>query len=228
MKKKIVIWLTTVCLATGFAACGSNNEVKVIEKDTSAEDTNLPSGQEAVGLENEAVPGNDVSTEILPNGENANGENAGDGKAENPAETKLSGFIFKAEGNAGTVSVTTDMDAAPVIQVLGEPDSYFEAPSCAFQGIDKIYTYSHFEINTYQDNDTDKISMILFLDDLVSTSEGICIGMTKENMENVYGTGYEVQNGAYVYKKDSMKLVFIISDGEITSIEYDSMALETS
>ena len=70
-----------------------------------------------------------------------------------------------------------------------------------------------------------KISMILFLDDLVSTPEGVCIGMSKEDMEKAYGTDYEVSSGFYRYTKDNMKLSFIIENEEITSIEYDSMVL---
>ena len=55
--------------------------------------------------------------------------------------------------------------------VLGEPMHYFEAPSCAFEGMDKIYSYSGFEFTTYTKDNVDYIASIVFLDDTVTTRE---------------------------------------------------------
>ena len=66
---------------------------------------------------------------------------------ENNAEAApaLSGYVFSHNG----VDFTVDMEVADVIAALGEPTSYYEVPSCAFEGLEKIYDYSSFEITTY-------------------------------------------------------------------------------
>jgi len=229
MKKKFSMLLLTACLAVSLAGCGTKDDVKVISKDSPAKESDSSAGQEKNSEQTkEEDSTNDNSKESSEEtSSQTKTEEATKQTEKNNTSTQpnLTGYIFQAQGVSGMVSISVDMDAEPVIQSLGEADSYFEAPSCAFQGIDKMYTYSHFEIDTYPDGDTDKISMILFLDDLVSTAEGVCIGMTKEDMEKAYGTDYEVSNGFYRYTKDNMKLSFIIEDGEIRSIEYDSLVL---
>ena len=43
-----------------------------------------------------------------------------------------SGYVFSYNGT----TIPVDADAAPIIEALGEPNSYFESPSCAAEGID--------------------------------------------------------------------------------------------
>ena len=125
-------------------------------------------------------------------------------------------FVFEYEGT----QMQVNQEAAEVLDALGEPVSYFEAASCAFEGLDKMYTYSSFEVDTYPEGDTDYISCIYFLDDMVETSEGICLYMTQADMEAAYGTDYTEANGAYVYSKGNGDLSFIIENDEIVAIEY--------
>lgn len=130
------------------------------------------------------------------------------------------GYVFPVNN----VTVEVDADVAPVIEALGEPASYFEAASCAFEGLDKIYTYSGFEIDTYPAQDQDLVSAVILKDDSVTTAEGICIGDSLEKLQEVYGEAAE-ENGMLVYEKDGMKLCFILQDDSIVSIEYRSAAL---
>lgn len=150
----------------------------------------------------------------------ATGESSG-------AET-LKGYVFEAEGTEGTVSVTTDIEMASVLEKLGNPVKYFEAASCAFEGLDKIYTYQHFEINTYPNGEKDIISSIVLKDDLIETPEGLAIGMTKADMEAAYGTDYEEKGNMCVYTKDGMHLSVLVENGVISSIEYGSGVLDTA
>lgn len=228
MKKKFSILLLIVCLTVSLTGCGTKDDVKVISKDSPTKNTDSSEKQEKSSEKKEET--NHIDTDSKENIEETSSQKDNSSQKETEktnisAQPNLTGYIFETQGISGMISIGVDMDAASVIQGLGEPASYFEAPSCAFQGIDKMYTYSHFEIDTYPDGDTDKISMILFLDDLVSTPEGVCIGMSKADMEKAYGTDYEVSSGFYRYTKDNMKLSFIIENEEITSIEYDSMVL---
>lgn len=137
------------------------------------------------------------------------------------AETPVSrGYVFVTGG----VTVEVDADMAPILQSLGEPVSYFEAASCAFEGLDKIYTYSSFEIDTYPLQDRDLVSAVILKDDSVTTAEGVCIGDSLEKLLEVYGDGAQ-EGGMLVYEKDGMKLCFILQDDSIISIEYRSAAL---
>ena len=75
--------------------------------------------------------------------------------------TEPKGYVFDYNG----VKVGMDMEAAPIIAALGEPSSYFEAPSCAFEGLDKNYNYGSFEIDTYEQDGKDYISTVFFCDE---------------------------------------------------------------
>lgn len=137
-------------------------------------------------------------------------------------KTQPKGFVFEYQG----VRIGMDMEAAPIIAALGEPASYFEAPSCAFEGLDKTYSYGSFEIDTYEQNGKDFISCVFFCDDLIETPEGVALFETKADMTAAYGDNYKEEFGMLVYEKEGTKLRFIVEDNEITFIEYASTALE--
>lgn len=134
------------------------------------------------------------------------------------ADENYDGYVFESNG----VKFGPDMDAAKVVEALGGEPKYFEAASCAFEGLDKIYTYEHFEIDTYPDQGKDKISLILIKDDLVSTPEGISIGKTLDDVVAAYGESYKNDGNMYVYAKGSMTVSFLIENDTVTSIQYDS------
>lgn len=151
---------------------------------------------------------------------NTNPEN--NDKADTNKVTEPKGYVFEYNG----VKIGMDMEAAPIIAALGEADSYFEAPSCAFEGLDKTYSYGSFEIDTYEQNGKDYISTVFFCDDLIETPEGVCLFETKADMVKAYGEGFKEEFGMLVYEKDGMKLKFILNGDEITSIEYSSTVLD--
>ena len=103
----------------------------------------------------------------------------------------------------------------------GEPLQYSEIPSCAFDGIDKTYTYSHYEVTTYPVNGQDKVYVIYFLDDEITTSEGIRISDSFEDMIKTYGNNYQNEGNLYIYKQEKTILKFIVENNYITSIEYN-------
>ncbi len=144
-----------------------------------------------------------------------NGDNTSDGGATN---TVLGGYVF----SFNNTDVRVDEKAADVVDKLGTY-TYFEAPSCAFNGLDKIYTYSSFEIDTYPIDDVDYISAVIFKDDIVETAEGICIGMKKDKVVSKYGDPTEESGTLAIYEKDNMQLRFIYDeDGYVVSIQYMS------
>lgn len=132
----------------------------------------------------------------------------------------VKGYVLKSKN--ATISIDGDM--APVAEALGEPVSYFEAASCAFEGLDKIYTYNGFVVETYPSGGKDLVSSIVIKDDSVKTPEGITIGSTKDEMVKAYGD-YTEETGMCVYKKDGMKLCFLLKNDSVSSIQYKSTVL---
>ena len=146
-----------------------------------------------------------------------------DGASNIDTAAKSDGYTF-ASGNA---VVVIDAEAAPILSALGEADSYYEAASCAFEGLDKYYTYSSFEVDTYPDeNGVDRISAVLLKDDLVSTAEGVSIGDSADAVAAAYGQG-DADSASAVYEKGGMKLMFLFDgEGAVESIQYLTKALD--
>lgn len=109
---------------------------------------------------------------------------------------------------------------APLLDFLGEPDSYFEAASCAFDGLDKTYTYAGVEIITYPDGDRDYISSVRILDSSVSTPEGITIGATQDEVVAAYGEDFQEVGKQYVYEDGDAQLSVLFDGGAAISVEY--------
>lgn len=167
-------------------------------------DAKVIEGNASSGTQTEIIGGAEETTEIfLTNDANA-------------------GWTFQA----GDVAITPDMDMSAIADQLGEPKSYFEAASCAFEGLDKIYTYTSFEIETYPQDTADCIKSIVLKDDTVSTVEGVSIGDSEDKVRETYGAPAEESTGKLVYQKEKTNLVFVISSGVVASIEYDSMVME--
>ncbi|MDD4680124.1 MAG: hypothetical protein PHP79_04430 [Clostridia bacterium] len=135
-------------------------------------------------------------------------------------DTQKESFVFEYNG----VEINLHADAATIIEELGEPMDYFEAESCAFQGLDKTYFYGGFELTTYpKDSDTDCVSVIYFNDDSVSTREGIYIGSPEADVVEAYGDDYTGGGGSYTYTQDEGSIMFVIEDGAVASITYQAI-----
>lgn len=96
-----------------------------------------------------------------------------------------------------------------------------EIPSCAFDGIDKVYTYDNLEIIVASVNGKDTVYSVYFIDDEVETAEGVKITDTKDKMIEKYGSDYKEGLGnKYTYTKGNVELSFTIESDVVTGIEY--------
>lgn len=184
------------------AMTGCGNNAKVIEGEVKDKD---------VEIGNDETDNEEEKAEELVTDEKTTEE-----------ETAYKGYAFIYQG----IVIEIDAEADPILAQLGEANSYFEAASCAFNGLDKMYTYSSFELDTYPVEDKDFISMILFKDDSIATAEGISIGDPVDKIIEIYGEDAREENGMMVYVKDNMKLCFIIEEENVISIEYQTMVLD--
>lgn len=128
-------------------------------------------------------------------------------------------FVFTCNGT----KIAMNAPAEPVVAALGEPLSYTEEASCAFDGLDKTYTYSGFTLTTYPEGGEDFVYSLWFTDDSVSTEEGIYIGAAQEAVDKAYGAEHWNGVNAYILTRGNTKLTVILSDGTVSSIKYETV-----
>ena len=134
-------------------------------------------------------------------------------------ETSAGSYAFVV-GKADNYIVAINDNMADVLAALGEPLSYFEAPSCAFEGLDKTYTYSGFVITTQPgEGEQDYINSVRLTDDSVVTPEGIYIGCSADDVTAAYGEGSRTEN-VISYTKGDSAMNFILEGDKVISIEY--------
>lgn len=96
-----------------------------------------------------------------------------------------------------------------------------EIPSCAFDGVDKVYNYPNVEITVAEVNGTPTVYSVYFKDDTISTNEGVKISDSKDLMLEKYGENYKnTLSSKYDYTKENVELSFIVENDIITGIEY--------
>ena len=123
-------------------------------------------------------------------------------------------YYFEVKG----VKVEMKADAEAVLKALGSYKSSYEAPSCAFDGMDKIYSYGAYDILTYTADGKDFISGVVLRDDTVETPEGIAIGSKLEDVRKKYNAKEE-GSSINVYS-ENCRLLIIFDNGVVTSIQY--------
>ena len=125
--------------------------------------------------------------------------------------------------NVNGVDVMMHAPAAPVIEALGEPLNSTEEPSCAFTGTEKTHFYGGFYLQTYPIGEEDYIYSVWLIDDSSTTPEGIYIGAPESEVQAAYGTtGFNGTN-AYIMEGTTSKLTVILTDGVVSSIQYDAV-----
>lgn len=142
-----------------------------------------------------------------------------DTDTKNDGTSETSVYTYEING----VSVAMNENMEPLVEKLGEADNYFESESCAFQGMDKVYTYGSVKITTYPKDDKDYVYTIELLDDTVSTPEGISIGSSKSDVEEKYGKASDETDTSYIYKKGDSQLSFIFDGDDVSSIVYNAI-----
>ncbi len=120
----------------------------------------------------------------------------------------------------GDVTIAMGAEAAELVEALGEPKNYFESESCAFDGLDKVYSYSGFKLNTYPVDDVDYVLSVVFSNDTVETDLGITIGSSREEVLAAYGDPTEELAAALVYDLDGTRITFGISNEAVATVEF--------
>lgn len=155
-------------------------------------------------------------TENSDVGEGNETENKGNDENDEKHEDK---YVFVS----GDVTVIMNAAADSILSALGEPNSTYESPSCAFQGNDYYYDYGSFELSAYDEGEGQFIYSVFFKDDLIETPEGLCIGDSASEVESLYGAEGKLDSGNYSYTDGNCNLMIFITDGAVSSIEYTAV-----
>jgi len=155
-------------------------------------------------------------------GGSAGGNNTANSNTGSSETNSQSGEQNNAEDyyfQTGDVKIHMQDPSAPLLEKLGEAKSSYEAPSCAFDGTDVIYSYPGFDLLTFVDKGDGIVSGVVLRDDTVETIEGIFIGSDKAAVESAYG---KLADGASNLRvtKGSCELIIILTDGSVSSIQY--------
>lgn len=134
-------------------------------------------------------------------------------------QEEVKGFAFEVNGT----EIYMNEDTSLFLDSLGDEIEYFEAKSCAFDGLDKTYTYSGFQLKTYPKDDHDYVNSIILTDDTVATQEGISIGNEKSQVVEKYGKDYQDNGNAYIYTKEDSQLQFLFEDDYVSAITYTAI-----
>ena len=159
---------------------------------------------------------------ILSLGSLAACSGSGDGSGNGGGSSSEPGFTY----TNGSVTIEMNSDAAAVVEKLGEPLDYFESESCAFEGLDKVYTYPGFKLNTYPEEDKDYVLSVVFMDDTVETEEGIAIGITKDQVTEAYGDPAEESDTSLVYEKGDTEMTIGFDGDSVSSLEISAVTEE--
>lgn len=141
------------------------------------------------------------------------------GQSASSGDPQQHNYAFPASIGGQALDIEMDMDMAQVLSALGEPQSYFEAASCAFDGLDKTYTYAGFTVITRPDGDKDYVNSVLLTDDSATTAEGIYIGSSLDDVTSAYGQA-DLQDGVVSYTRGNCTITFIFEENSVISIEY--------
>lgn len=132
-------------------------------------------------------------------------------------------LFFKVDSE----SIALNSDVNDLISLFGTEFDFSEAPSCVYEGTDKVYTYSDVEIYTYPSKEKNLIDEIVITSSDYPTIRGIKVGDTVSELKKAYGEDFTDDGSVVTYSTtpgdfETPSLYFIIESDKIVSIHYYS------
>ncbi len=150
------------------------------------------------------------------------GAKSDNGKSDNNTTNNQSaekGYTFTSNG----YEIVINTEVSDLESAMGAAVDVKSSAACANDGTDRNYRYDGFSVITNQENGkSEVITGVIFNDDTVKTAEGISLGASTADVTAAYGNDFEDVNGNMIYSKGNMKLIFIVKDDKVTSIQYDT------
>lgn len=116
------------------------------------------------------------------------------------------------------IAMGDDVEAA--VEILGEEFEYFEAPSCAVDGVDMFYYYRNVTLVANEIDGRKIVTGLWLLNDAVETAEGIRINSDYEEVLATYGSEYERKGDIMIYSGKNVELSIGITERKVSTLEY--------
>ena len=119
------------------------------------------------------------------------------------------------------VTIKLGAKADDVVAALGQPQSKNEIGDCGGLGAQVKYSYPSFDLYVLESKTSGNIiDAISFRDDMVETSEGVCIGMGIDEAKTKLGepSSSTEKELTYINGKYAIKIKF--EDNTVTEIDY--------
>lgn len=144
---------------------------------------------------------------------------------EGAASPRLTGKDFSLSIDGAEYRL--NMNINDVTDTLGSDYEYSEAMSCDYDGLDKTYQYDAATFYTNPLAEGDTVFEIYTENSGVSTSRGIVVGASKEDVLSAYGEEYEEEDGLLIYRLDGGRatLCFEIENGAVWAIYLTTLSV---
>lgn len=116
-------------------------------------------------------------------------------------------------------AITIDASEGDIINNISEEPEYFEAVSCAYDGIDKNYIYNDYTLVFYEEGDDNLLQTISLKSDLVSTLEGASIGDSSADIIDIYGTPTSESDNLLIFQNGETELRVVLENDLVVLIE---------
>jgi hypothetical protein len=107
-------------------------------------------------------------------------------------------------------------NAAAALEAFGDDYDRVEVASCAYQGVDIVYTYPGFTLYAFSDSGVEYINVIEVTDSLIDCG-GISVGDSIQKAKDIYGTPDVGDDYGVLYRSGKTELQ-ISTDGVDTII----------
>ncbi len=204
-KKLLAAAVCSAALLTMLCGCGADNN-----SSTAPASSESSAAESSAAEESAAESSEEASSEAESSEESA---------AEQTAETAQITFDYVLNGT----TIVVGEEAAPVLEALGEAESVFEAPSCAFTGVSYYYTYGGVQVVTYPDEHDQSLNRLYevdLVDDTAATNEGIKVGDTYDDLLAKYGTPDQETPAYAMYQTEGKAVRFFLEGENIKQIVY--------
>ncbi|MBQ8942166.1 MAG: hypothetical protein IJ062_10060 [Firmicutes bacterium] len=233
MKHNILKLQTLLLIAIALTACGGGEEASVSNQSAASNEITTEAAQETKTETVQETKTEEISeiepkriTEVVT-------EQQAETKVETTTTTAASTIpaapTQPAENTAkDTLSVKYSgkeiyLDSDINAVGLGTPLDYSEAPSCNYDGLDKVYTYDGISIYTYPNAGKDLINEIEVDSTSILYNNTLGIGKTVSDVKNTLGEPTSIEGNTYRYDSGNSYTYFYF---ENNTVSYWGIALE--
>ena len=212
-RKMILAAVLAAAMLASLTGCGGNGGSSTADTPVAADSTESAAvPEDSVDEQPDAMPDDNFDTDSTE----------GDTPQDTPADAAAITYDYVLNGT----TIVVGEEAAPVLEKLGEAESVFEAPSCAFTGSSYYYTYGGVQVVTYPDEHDQTLNRLYEVDlndSSAATNEGIKVGDSYDDLIAKYGTPTQETPAYASYQTEGKAVRFFLDGDSIKQIVYTIM-----